>query len=353
MMKVLCVVMIVMTCVISVQAKLPKVSQPVPVVACPTADLFENPIQPTGADPWVIKHNGKYYLSESNGGQQLFIKESKTITGIGDAVAQKVFDFSTQPQKQFTAWAPHLDYIRGEWYLYYCAQLINDPSFKHQRMLVLKSLTDSPFGPYENMGEVLDSGDKEWAIDGSILERKNGDLYFIWSGTVDFVTLHQSTYIAKMLSPTRIDRNTITLISEASLPWETSVRPIQEGQRPLFIDKEGKTIIMYSANASWTDEYCLGSLTNSDGDFLNPKSWKKSPKPLFEKTKTIFGPGGASYVKSPDGSEDWIIYHSAKKSKSGWDRQINAQPFSWSKSGDPIFGEPIAKGVKIKKPSGE
>ena len=110
---------------------------------------------------------------------------------------------------------------------------------------------------------------------------------------------------------------------------------------------------MYSANASWTDEYCLGSLTNTDGNFLNPGSWIKSAEPLFKKTTSVFGPGGASYVKSPDDTEDWIIYHAAKKQGSGWDRWIRAQKFSWKTTGDPFFGEPVGEGVQLVVPSGE
>ena len=156
-----------------------------------------------------------------------------------------------------------------------------------------------------------------------------------------------------MNDPTVIDRSTITRISSPTEPWETSVRPIQEGQRPLYIDKHDKSIVMYSANASWTEDYCLGSLTNTDGDFLNPASWKKSDQPLFQKTTAVFGPGGASYVKSPDGTEDWIVYHAQKYQGSGWDRNIRTQKFTFYENHNPYFGEPVQEGVPILKPSGE
>lgn len=317
-------------------------------------ETFTNPIQRYGADPWMIRHNNKYYYSESDGGQKIFIKECSAITKLAQAKAQKVYDFSQNGNvPKYAVWGPHLNYVKGKWYIYYCGQSKDDKSFKAQRMWVLRSTTDSPFGPYEEMGEVLDSKDTEWAIDGSVLIRSNGDLYFVWSGIEDLTSLYQSTYIARMVSPTRIDRSTITQISKAAYPWECSVRPIQEGQRPLCVDKNGRTILMYSANASWSDEYCLGSLTNTSGDFLNPDAWEKSQEPLFRKTSEVFGPGGASYVKSPDNTEEWIIYHSARAKGSGWNRVINAQPFKWKKDGSPDFGTPVPPGKTIAVPSGE
>lgn len=315
---------------------------------------FRNPIQGFGADPWMIQHDGKYYYAESDGGHRIFVKESKTITKLGRARSRKVMDASVKgSEPRFGICGPHLNLIRGKWYIYFCAQTKPAKMWSAQRMWVLRSTTASPYGPYEDMGEVLDSKDKEWAIDGAVLTRANGDLYFIWSGIKNLKNQHQSIWIARMRSPIRVDRKTITEISRPTFPWECSVRPIQEGPRPLFVDKNGKTIVMYSANASWTDEYCLGSLTNTSGDFLNPAAWEKSRKPLFYKTSTIFGPGGASYVKSPDGTEDWIIYHTARKKGSGWGRVINAQRFTWKKDGTPDFGIPIPRDQPIPVPSGE
>lgn len=318
------------------------------------AGTFTNPIQGYGADPWMIRDGGRYYYAESDGGRRIFVKECRSITGLGRAKARKVMDFSAKGiAPKHGVCGPHLNRVRGRWHIYYCGQTRPEKMWSAQRMWALRSTTGSPFGPYEDMGEVLDSRDTEWAIDGAVLARPGGGLYFVWSGIADMSNLHQSLWIARMVSPTRVDRSTIRQISRPSEPWECSVRPIQEGPRPLFVDKNGRTVIMYSANASWTDEYCLGALTNEGGDFLDPAAWKKSPAPLFRKTPEVFGPGGASYVKSPDGTEDWIVYHSARKKGSGWARVINAQRFGWKADGSPDFGVPAPPGRPLALPSGE
>jgi GH43 family beta-xylosidase len=316
---------------------------------------FTNPIKESGADPWMIFHDNDYYYTDTPGARLIYLIKSKKITNIGQINRTTVWNAPPEGSvgTKYNIWGPHLNFVEGNWYIYYAAQSVRDPTFRNQRMWVLRSVSGNPLGPYQDEGEVLDSNDNEWAIDGSILIREDGSLYFVWSGIPDLNTLHQHTYIARMVSPTRIDRSTITNISSPTETWETSVRPIQEGQRPLYVDKKGKTIIMFSANASWSDSYCLGSLTNTDGNFLNPSSWVKSDGAVFSSTESVFGPGGASYVTSPDGKEDWIIYHAAKSKGSGWDRNIRAQRFHWDVNGNPVFGEPVAAGVSLMIPSGE
>ncbi|MCF8227268.1 MAG: glycoside hydrolase family 43 protein [Bacteroidales bacterium] len=316
---------------------------------------FTNPIKEDGADPWIISHGGYYYYSESDGAGSIYIIKSSTITGIKNIKPKLVWKSpgTETGEAKFNTWGPHINYLNNKWYIYFAAQTINDPAFTNQRMWVLTADTDDPLGSYSLGGEVLNSDDEEWAIDGSVIERSDGSLYFVWSGISNLKTLHQHSYIAKMIDPVVIDRSTITRISSPTLSWETSVRPIQEGQRPLYVDKEGKTIIMYSANASWSEDYCLASLTNTDGDFLNVSSWTKSEEPLFHKTSAVFGPGGASYVKSPDSTENWIVYHAQKFKGSGWERNIRTQKFLFDEKADPVFGEPVQEGIQLKKPSGE
>jgi GH43 family beta-xylosidase len=93
------------------------------------------------------------------------------------------------------------------------------------------------------------------------------------------------------------------------------------------------------------------------GDPLNPSDWTKSPNAVFTKNTggNAFGPGHNGFFKSPDGKEDWIIYHANSASGQGCGDQRNPrmQKFSWNADGTPNFGTPVGTGVRIKKPSGE
>ncbi|WP_054968929.1 family 43 glycosylhydrolase [Alicyclobacillus ferrooxydans] len=160
----------------------------------------------------------------------------------------------------------------------------------------------------------------------------------------------QNLYIAKMSSPTKISSQRVE-ISSPTYSWETSVAPINEG--PEVLKHDGKVFVVYSANASWTNDYCLGMLTLNGTDPMNPSDWVKSPKPVFQSGNGVFGPGHASFTVSPDGKQHWIVYHAARFSKAGWDRDVRTQPFTWSKSGAPDFGSPDPTSQMLNIPSGE
>jgi GH43 family beta-xylosidase len=54
--------------------------------------------------------------------------------------------------------------------------------------------------------------------------------------------------------------------------------------------------------------------------------------------QNAYGVGHASFTKSPDGSEDWIIYHGMRDPTNGWAaRTIRVQKFTWNADGTPKF----------------
>ena len=81
----------------------------------------------------------------------------------------------------------------------------------------------------------------------------------------------------------------------------------------------------------------------------------KETRPVFQKDPAIgvYGPGHNSFVKSPDGKEDWIVYHGAKFSGAGWNRNVRMQKFDWNKDGTPNFGSPVPLEAFQRVPSGE
>jgi GH43 family beta-xylosidase len=134
------------------------------------------------------------------------------------------------------------------------------------------------------------------------------------------------------------------LLSTPEFAWEKMGGPCYVTEGPAALKRNGKLHIIYSASASWTDDYQLGRLTFMGGDILDSKNWKKHG-PVFQKTETVFGPGHASFIEFE--GQDWIVYHSAKYSGAGWNREVRMQPFSWSESDEPEFGRP-ATGVFAK-----
>ncbi|HPC35374.1 MAG TPA: glycoside hydrolase family 43 protein [Candidatus Marinimicrobia bacterium] len=305
---------------------------------------FTNPVVADGADPWVIQYQNFYYYCFSTG-DRIWISRSRNLHEIGLAEQKLVW----QPPKgnpwSEELWAPELHFLNNKWYIYVAA---DDGANENHRMYVLESDNINPQSQYTLKGKIADSSDC-WAIDGTVLEYKDR-LYFVWSGWAGNVNVQQNLYIAPMSNPWTISGNRV-LISEPEYEWEKVGRPlVNEG--PEILKKNDKIHIIYSASGSWTDDYCLGQLTFTGGDILSRESWSKNPRPVFSKTETVFGPGHASFVKSPDGREDWIVYHAAKYKGGGWDRDVRMQKFGWNSDDSPNFGAPVSAGVLLEVPSG-
>mgnify|MGYP002780144220 CR=1 FL=1 len=127
--------------------------------------------------------------------------------------------------------------------------------------------------------------------------------------------------------------------------------PLQEG--PEFLQRGGQTFLVYSTNDSWLPTYQLGMLRLRPGaDPLDPASWTKTG-PVFAPANGVLGVGHHTFTTSPDGREDWLVYHAKTSASPGWDRVIRMQRFAWRPDGAPDFGAPAPSGAPLAVPSGE
>jgi GH43 family beta-xylosidase len=69
----------------------------------------------------------------------------------------------------------------------------------------------------------------------------------------------------------------------------------------------------------------------------------------------VYAPGHNTFFKSPDGSEDWIVYHANDQATDVCDmgRTPRMQKFTWKEDGTPDFGLPVATTTPLAVPSGE
>lgn len=317
---------------------------------------FTNPIA-DGADPWIIKKNGYYYYCGSGDGG-IYVSKSTKLTEPGNRVT--VWKTPETGWNQSNIWAPELHFFDGKWYIYYAGAKKPGGPYIHQRSGVLESTSADPFGPYKDKGmlytgdNIADPNSNRWAIDLTPLS-VGDELYAVWSGWKNIAATDktkQHLYIAKMKNPWTISSNRVRISSPVE-DWETGgVLDLNEG--PQILKNEGKIFIIYSTRESWLKEYRLGQLVLPDTtlDPMKAENWVKSG-PVFQGTEKVHGAGHASFTKSPDGKEDWIIYHSKKSTEPGWQRDIRLQEFHWNEDGSPDFGVPVPAGKKLKLPSGE
>ena len=328
----------------------------------PATCTFKNPIA-AGADPWVTRDGSYYYLAESrdNG---IYIYKSTSLTSIKQNPV-KVWTAPATGWNETNIWAPELHHINGLWYIYYAGGRRHtngsDAPFTTQRAGVLQSVADDPQGAYVDKGmlytgDALGSGAGDvWAIDLTV-GQINGQLYAVWSGwnqnnaTTDKIP--QNLYIARMSDPLTISTNRV-MISAPDASWEQGPElNLEEG--PELLEHGGQQFIVYSTNDSWLPTYRLGQLrlTSLTADPMNPASFVKSG-PVFSGATDVYGVGHASFTTSPDGSEDWIVYHSKVDPAPGWNRDIRTQKFTWNADGTPNFGVPVSTGAPIAMPAGQ
>ena len=319
---------------------------------------FTNPLLPSGPDPWVIAYNGFYYYMNTTG-TNLTIWKTQDITDLAHAEKKVVWRPSTDEAFSHDIWAPELHRWDNKWYIYYAADKGDNAS---HRIFVLENASEDPLdGNWVEKGKVGDSTDK-WAIDPSVFE-VGGKHYLIWSGWEGDTDGEQRIYLARLKNPWTIDSKRVE-ISHPQYPWEEvgdildrpSMPHVNVNEGPEALIHGDKVFIVYSASACWTDYYELGVLeAKAKSNLLKQKSWKKFDHPFFKQNPEgkAFGTGHNGFFKSPDGKEDWIIYHAnpGKHQGCGAMRSPRIQRFTWNADGTPDFGIPVPLGEPIEKPS--
>lgn len=322
-----------------------------------TEETFLNPLLPSGADPWSIYKEGYYYYTHTLG-NRLEIWKTENLADLKNAEKKVVFTPPPNTGYSKQLWAPELHFIDSTWYMYFAA---DDGKNETHRIYAIYNKSQDPFaGEWKFSGKVSDASDK-WAIDASVFELNN-KLYMVWSGWEGDKDGSQDIYIASMRDPLTISSKRVC-ISRPELKWETYGPLHRDGtdinvtvnEGPQILHHGNNVFLIYSASGCWTERYALGMLTAAATDnLLDPKSWKKSSEPVFTASPedSVFAPGHNSFFKSPDGKEDWILYHANAKPGQGCgrDRSPRAQRFGWTKDGKPDFGKPISTKVAIEKP---
>ena len=315
-------------------------------------DTFINPLLTSGPDPWVEQKDDWYYVTHTTG-KNLRLYRTKKMSDLRHAESKTIWIPPSTGMNSKQIWAPEIHYLRGKWYFYYAA---DDGLNENHRMWVLENSSEDPFtGTWLDKGE-LKLPDDKWAIDGTVFEH-DGELYFLWSGWESDANVRQDIYITRLKDPWTAEGERV-LLSKPEHDWETRGGAPKINEAPQFMAKGDKLFIIYSASGCWTDDYSLGLLSaDNTANPLAPASWTKHSEPVFEKNAEgqAFGPGHNGFFTSPDGTEDWIIYHANPESGQGCggNRSPRMQQFTWSTTGFPDLGEPAKLGVSLARPSGE
>ncbi|MFI9025362.1 family 43 glycosylhydrolase [Streptomyces sp. NPDC053560] len=305
------------------------------------AGTFRNPLN-TGPDPFMTHWKGSYYLTTTQG-DSIRMWRSSSLGNLLSSDPVTVWTDSDASRNR-NIWAPEFYRFGDRWYMYYTA---DDGVDEHHRLYVLESERDDPTGPYHFKAELAPPNHaNDFAIDAGILQH-NGRLYLAYSGINQYQ--HNGLNIAPMSNPYTVSGDAVALNGAGGCP------EVREG--PEFLYRNGRTWMTYSTCDTGKPDYQVWMMSlPSDADPLVPGNWRQHQGAAFSRAddRGVFGPGHHAFFQSPDGKEDWIVYHAKTTSAYTYgNRTPRAQKITWRADGSPDLGRPLALGATQDLPSGD
>lgn len=310
----------------------------------PAASALPNPLILQRADPYIHRHtDGFYYfIATVPDYDRLELRRAKTVADLPTAEPKTIWRKHDAGPMSENIWAPEIHFINGHWYIYVAAGEVGVRG--SIRMYVLENAAANPLeGEWIERGQ-LKTNWESFSLDATTFEHR-GTRYLVWAQRDPAVQNNSDLYIAKMASPTSITGQQV-LLSRPEFDWEKVRYAVNEG--PAVLIRNGRVFLTFSA-AGTGAEYCMGLLTaRDDADLLDPKSWTKSPAPVFatHEANGIFGPGHNSFTVAEDGKTDLLVYHARNyrdipgNPLRDPNRHTRVQPIAWRADGTPDFGVP-------------
>ncbi len=304
---------------------------------------FSNPVRlAESADPFVFVQGGVFYLLFTRG-DRVSAYRSRTLAGLGVAAPHDLW----APQC-CRVWAPELHHLTDRtgphWFAYYTRDF---------GVYVRRGSAQNPLGPYGPEVPLIPFGEgvgHAAAIDPTVLVEPGGQLDLLWSNAGDIA-------IARMRDPTHVTMTADHAVRGTLLPARGRVFGCDIQEAPAVLARHGRYFVTFSVCGAETPDYALGLMVaDAHAPLLDARSWALQPTRVFQRRDAagVFGPGHNGFFRSPDGRQDWIVYHAKGSAARGFrDRSTRAQPFTWRADGSPDFGVPVPASSPLREPSGE
>jgi GH43 family beta-xylosidase len=272
------------------------------------------------ADPSVLRVGGTYVAVQSSGGG-IVVRQASSTDGLAAAPARRVW---SDTRGRGEVWAPEIVTDGGRFFIYFTA----GTGAAHRMFVISSATADSG---YTAETELALPGGK-WAIDGTMFVF-GGQRWFVWSGWAGDTDVEQNLYIARMSGPAT-PAGARYVLSQPRESWERVVGNPYVNEAPEAIkDPSGQLHIVYSANGSWSDQYCVAEVRlRAGGDPASVWDWYKSNGCLFGSNRatmmagwdpalTVDGPGHPSFAllngdiatSPPAGPRFPLMFHAVPK----------------------------------------
>jgi GH43 family beta-xylosidase len=349
-------------------------------------DTFYNPIRNDQGlgDPWMFKHTDGYYYYTHSTGSNIVITRSKDMTRVtadnSDTNVTKVI-FNQKSIGVVEIWAPEIFFFDGHFYAYFTATLSSKEPVRsdNRKSYGMKSVTDDAFGAWESAQRIALPVDTH-SIDATFLNYDNRQ-FIIWSGWASKVNdgYKSLLYMTELETgnPLKAKSTAASARVQLSTPehsWETHGARQNEGPAAMLAP-DGLPVIFFTGSHSKTDLYCVNYVkliagmdimsgeTHGNGSSKSFFKPSEADGPLLQLDAEIelYGPGHCSVTKSPDGEEDWMVFHAVKVANDGaetlsavgWDRMTLLHRVSWTPDGHPRMERVTGTVAEMTLPSGQ
>ncbi|MEO0599819.1 MAG: family 43 glycosylhydrolase [Myxococcota bacterium] len=311
---------------------------------------FANPVATGTPDPHVSRHGDHVFLVYSPG-DRILLRRADTLLGLGEAEERELWVPPPETLHSVDLWGPELHQVDGRAVIYYSA---TDASFlglsPDYRIWALRADAADPWtATWTHEGPIvvpeLDTVAQHPTVFG------NGG-YLAWTGRSDGPGLQGRLFVAPLLSALSVGP-AVELASPVEA-WETDVSSVLEA--PAVVERDGRRVLVYAASSCISAERALGILEQDVGDSpLDPSAWTRRTDPwlLSAPSQGTWALGQPGFVTSPDGVEDWLVYHAAESTLQGCgaDRALHLNRVVWTSDG-PVVDGPTGPATAIPAPGG-
>lgn len=308
-----------------------------------TGMQYQNPLGPRIPDPFIFRaSNGMYYAYGTTGFQAWSSPDLVHWQTLG-----VVFPASARLWGTKDFWAPEVVEYQGRFYMYYSAER----ALGGKRIGV--AVADQPTGPFRDLTRqpLFDPGFA--TIDAHVFIDDDGKKYLYFAQDQEPYGLRRESriYVIELGDDMASVKGSPVLCTKPDQPWEMMSGPNRLWNEGPTMVKHGSTYyLMYSANLYNTRNYAIGYATSSSP--LGPFT-KYAQNPVVRaEWSSVSGPGHHSVVKSPDGKELFIAYHTHVDPAAGQGaRQMNIDRMGFRADGSIYVNGPTLTPQPL--PSGE
>ncbi|AHJ98308.1 glycoside hydrolase family 43 protein [Hymenobacter swuensis] len=299
-------------------------------------------------DPFVLKHNGRYYAFGTTGQGRTPDGRIFTLLTSDNLVDWKPAGGALTPPTGAEGadfWAPEVVYHNGTFYMYYSMGGGAIGASIGHRLHVATSKT--PEGPY-TQAALLDVPASKFTIDAHAFQDTDGQWYLFYAR--DFIDSDNGyrpgtgLVVDKLIDMTRLAGQSRTVM-RARHDWtvfeKNRTMPLYGGQTfpewhtlegPFVRRHNGKYYCFYSGANFLTPRYGVDfCVADSIMGPYSEAGGGKGPRVLAAVADHVRGPGHHSHVMSPDGKTEYLVYHAWNKEMT--ERQLCIDKLAWTAQG--------------------